>query len=129
MSKKIKDAINTLKTESCYECTYGCESPFSCESEFCKLKEAVMLAVKHLEMQIEKMPYTDEEKADFFEEGKEPRGYWGMGEFYYFYICPHCEREIEFEPAGLEKIRKRERERCKYCGGALNWGLEFNDGN
>ena len=36
-----EEAIRTLEEESCYECTWGCESPTKCNCPECNLKSAV----------------------------------------------------------------------------------------
>lgn len=43
------EAIEILKTESCYECSYGCDSPVTCTCESCAIKDAVNIAIKALE--------------------------------------------------------------------------------
>ena len=45
----IPEAIEVLKTESCYECAYGCKSPYSCAVANCPLKDAVITAIKCME--------------------------------------------------------------------------------
>ena len=47
MSKE--EAIKTLQTRSCYECSYGCDSADSCENEDCYLREATLMAIEALE--------------------------------------------------------------------------------
>lgn len=42
------EAINVLKTRSCYECTWGCDSPVSCHCGGCDLAEATMIAIESL---------------------------------------------------------------------------------
>ena len=41
----IDEAIKTLKEETCYECSYGCDSAYSCEHEYCVLRIATRIAV------------------------------------------------------------------------------------
>ena len=42
----IPEAINVLKTESCYECAGGCDSPYFCGNTNCPLRIATTIAVK-----------------------------------------------------------------------------------
>lgn len=44
-----KEAINVLKTRSCYECSWGCDSPVSCHCGGCDLAEATRIAIESLE--------------------------------------------------------------------------------
>lgn len=44
-----KEAIHALKTRTCYECSYGCESPVLCSCFDCDLKKATILATEALE--------------------------------------------------------------------------------
>ena len=44
-----KEAIYALKTRTCYECSYGCESPVLCSCPDCDLKESTILATEALE--------------------------------------------------------------------------------
>ena len=46
---KREEAINVLKTRSCYECTWGCDSPVSCHCGGCDLAEATSIAIESLE--------------------------------------------------------------------------------
>lgn len=43
------EAINVLKTRSCYECSWGCDSPVSCHCGGCDLAEATRVAIESLE--------------------------------------------------------------------------------
>ena len=43
-----EEAISTLESESCYECTWGCESPAKCDCPKCDLKSAVKTAIEVL---------------------------------------------------------------------------------
>lgn len=45
----VPEAIEVLKTESCYECSYGCESPYSCAVANCPLRDAVIMAIECME--------------------------------------------------------------------------------
>ena len=45
----IEDALNVIKTESCYECSFGCDSAYQCNNAGCPLREAVHVAVEALE--------------------------------------------------------------------------------
>lgn len=51
-------AIEVLKSDTCYECSYGCDSPYNCESERCEVKSATRMAVSALERQ-EKYKWHD----------------------------------------------------------------------
>jgi hypothetical protein len=51
----IAEAIETLKSESCYECCYGCNSPYYCENTSCQLSIAAVIAVRCME-------YANEQK-------------------------------------------------------------------
>lgn len=44
-----EQAIEILKTDSCYECTYGCRSPITCGAEICPLKQATQVAIDSLD--------------------------------------------------------------------------------
>ncbi len=44
-----EEAINVLKTRSCYECSWGCDSPVSCHCGGCDLAEATRIAIESLE--------------------------------------------------------------------------------
>ena len=44
-----EEAINVLKTDGCYDCTFGCFSPFDCKNDLCDVKEATQMAIKALE--------------------------------------------------------------------------------
>ena len=46
-----EEAINVLKTRSCYECSWGCDSPVSCHCGGCDLTEATEMAIEALEAQ------------------------------------------------------------------------------
>ena len=46
-----KEAIRTLETESCYECSYGCESPTKCTCPKCNLIDAIKVAIEALREQ------------------------------------------------------------------------------
>ena len=48
----IDEAIQELKTDSCYECSYGYNSIFECTDSDCKYKEAINLAIKALECSV-----------------------------------------------------------------------------
>lgn len=43
------EAIKRLEEDSCYECSYGCESAELCGLEDCGLKNATKMAIKALE--------------------------------------------------------------------------------
>lgn len=43
-----EEAIETLEKESCYECTWGCESPVKCTCTKCDLIDAVNVAIEAL---------------------------------------------------------------------------------
>jgi hypothetical protein len=53
-----KEAIHALKTRTCYECSYGCESPVLCSCFDCDLKKATILATEALE-RAEWIPVTE----------------------------------------------------------------------
>ena len=53
-----EEAINVLKTDSCYECSWGCDSPVSCHCGGCDLAEATRIAIESLEV-FEWVPVTD----------------------------------------------------------------------
>lgn len=44
-----EEAVNVLKTRSCYECSCGCYSPVSCSCGGCDLTEATEIAIELLE--------------------------------------------------------------------------------
>ena len=44
------EAAEILKTDSCYECAYGCyEGAATCENEKCQVRQATIMAIKALE--------------------------------------------------------------------------------
>ena len=43
------EAIKKLKEDTCYECTYGCDSAATCSAEPCTYKSAVKMAIQALE--------------------------------------------------------------------------------
>lgn len=47
--------------------------------------------------------------------------YTGMGNTYYWFVCPCCENDVEPEPKGLEMKRKKIQTYCQYCGQRLLW--------
>ena len=53
-----EEAINVLKTDSCYECSWGCDSPVSCHCGGCDLAEATRIAIESLEV-FEWVPVTE----------------------------------------------------------------------
>ena len=53
-----EEAINVLKTDSCYECSWGCDSPVSCHCSGCDLAEATRIAIESLKV-FEWVPVTD----------------------------------------------------------------------
>ena len=53
-----KEALYALKTRTCYECSYGCESPVLCSCPDCDLKESTILATEALE-RAEWIPVTE----------------------------------------------------------------------
>lgn len=53
-----EEAINVLKTDSCYECSWGCDSPGSCHCGGCDLAEATRIAIESLEV-FEWVPVTE----------------------------------------------------------------------
>lgn len=100
-----EEAIITLKTESCTDCSYGCDSPINCTCEGCKLKTAAGIAIEALEKQIQKKPLTD------------PKWIFSLQ-------CPFCRAAI----ADIEHRWEKQREHlkatmfcCPYCGQAIEW--------
>lgn len=45
-----EEAINVLKTKSCNECFWGCDSPVNCFLGVCDLTKATEIAIESLEM-------------------------------------------------------------------------------
>lgn len=43
-----EEAITILKRHSCYECTWGCESPLDCNNRDCDLRIAIKVAIEAL---------------------------------------------------------------------------------
>ena len=43
-----EEAIKTLKTDGCYECSVGCSSPYHCGNDSCDLKEAIRMGIESL---------------------------------------------------------------------------------
>ena len=47
---KALEAAEILKTDSCYECAYGCdEGAATCTNEKCQVRQATIMAIKTLE--------------------------------------------------------------------------------
>ena len=47
------EAIEILKTDmGCYECTFGCSTPYECTNGGCPFREAIHLAVERLSIDI-----------------------------------------------------------------------------
>lgn len=49
-----EEAIKILKEDGCSDCTWGCESPLTCDNEVCLLPEAINMAIKALEQEIKR---------------------------------------------------------------------------
>lgn len=97
-----EEAIITLKTESCTDCSYGCDSPINCTCEGCKLKTAAGIAIEAIEKQIQKKP-------DFEGDGFDDNG----NIIYDTWICPCCEKRYETD--------YEEHDVCPNCGQAIDW--------
>lgn len=100
-----EEAINVLKTDSCYECSWGCNSPASCHCSGCDLAEATRIAIESLATGITFMPNKSvgkwEEKSVFeggIQEWQSARcsvcnKYHTTPYLYYFdnfNYCPNC---------------------------------------
>lgn len=44
----LEEALEIIETNSCYECSFGCISAYTCECETCNYKQAVNIAVNEL---------------------------------------------------------------------------------
>ena len=59
------EAIEILKTDmGCYECTFGCNTPYKCKNNDCPFRKAIHLAVERLQIDllprmIKSEPQTD----------------------------------------------------------------------
>lgn len=103
-----EEAIITLKTESCTDCSYGCDSPINCISEGCEVKIATEIAIEAIEKQIQKKPLID------------PKWIFSLQ-------CPCCRAEIADTEHRWEKRREHLKATmffCAYCGQALDWSDE-----
>lgn len=47
------EAIEVLKTDmGCYECTFGCNTPYECKNNDCPFRKAIHLAVERLQIDL-----------------------------------------------------------------------------
>lgn len=60
-----EEAINVLSSKSCYACSYGCQSPATCDCEKCELKDAIKQATAALNKQILLKPISGFDGFDF----------------------------------------------------------------
>lgn len=106
-----EEAIKVLSAESCYECSYGCNSPTTCGNPYCIVKEATVLAIASLEKQIPKKPNSGVDRT------------WGTPTKEA--LCPACDYSLghwEFI-GGVEEITY-----CENCGQAISWeGWKWTD--
>lgn len=49
-----EEIISTLKNNSCYECSWGCESPVYCRCPKCEYKDAHIIIINKLENESKK---------------------------------------------------------------------------
>ena len=47
---KNREAIEILKTKTCYECSYGCDSASTCECHTCDYRNASIKAIQALKV-------------------------------------------------------------------------------
>lgn len=109
------EAIEALKNDGCYECSYGCDSPVNCSNERCYIKQATKEAIKALEeiQQYRAIGTVEEFKA--LKEKNDPKIPNYEGDGYYkgqivldTWICPNCEKEYE--------VDYEEYDYCPNCG-------------
>lgn len=85
-----EEAITYLMNNSCYECSYGCESAYKCHVTSCAFKNAIKESIAALEKQkyygwhdLEKnpedLPKKDGQYIIFTEDGRFARWYWREG--------------------------------------------------
>ena len=86
------EAIEVLKSATCYECTTGTDSTYNCYHDQCPLKRATNKAIEALEKRIPALV------KDFH--------------------CPACGNAV----SSKKKDGKYIMEYCKACGQALKWG-------
>ena len=79
-----------------------------------KLIEALDMAIKVLERNIEKEPVQTHVR-------------WGMGYDYHDYYCPSCDAFLASEPIGLRFKQRGERTRCKNCFQMIKWEVENDE--
>lgn len=82
MRKTREEAIRILESESCYECTWGCESPAKCNCPKCDLKSAVKVAIEALE---EQRPHGEWVEVGYTEDYHEAK-----------YRCTNCKTEYKY---------------------------------
>ena len=101
-----EEAIRTLEEESCYECTWGCESPTKCNCPECNLKSAVKVAIEALK---------DRPHGEWIQSDKDK--YWAMcsvckkeaigGDFMILTdFCPNCGASMISSNSEIEKVKK-----------------------
>lgn len=88
-------AIRILETGSCYECTWGCESPTKCTCPKCNLKSAIKVAIEALE---EKRPHGECNQCLYYDgvhgvQGHAPCWHWNIGGVMWNDYCSRFEKE------------------------------------
>lgn len=113
---KNKEAITTLESESCYECSWGCESPVKCNCPKCDLKSAVNMAIDALQ-ENESLARSVNEASELLRK-KRPRGEWRDFSDMGFVECPFCEHATNCDD-NIEELHY-----CFFCGAELRKGGE-----
>ena len=96
-----EEAIKELEKESCYECSWGCESMTKCTCPKCSLKEAVGMAIEALKEQI-------------------PHGEWIIKDN--DVICPFC----SYNGFNVNDIIAGDANYCPNCGSDMRIKTDFN---
>lgn len=98
-----EEAKKVLSAESCYECSYGCNSPTTCGNPYCIVKEATVLAIASIEKQIPKKPICIKDSATTKH-----------------FNCPVCAYRFVSEIDG-QLCAGRKTSFCPDCGQAIDW--------
>ena len=113
-----QEAIETLKTDCCYECSHGCHGMANCTYRECEVVQSVRLAIKALgEIQQYREIGTPEECSAAVEKQKAKKPI-EPDEEYGTFKCPSCGGLIFTED------RFETHKYCLLCGQKLDWSDE-----
>lgn len=117
-----EEAISTLESESCYECSWGCESPVKCDCPKCNLKSAVNMGIEALK-ETERNP-TITSWHDFDrgyniakEKFNRPHGEWvDVPKYKGFYVCSNCLKKLDGDFERFDHWEMKKENFCPVCG-------------